>query len=366
MRFVKTDDLKPGMRLAKPIYNKNGVLLYERNTKLNQQGILMITNFGLLGIYILEPAEPLPPLSPEDIEFERFQTMNVFGLEEDMNRLLKKKRPNKLLKVANDIIKAYGGLNHKINFIQNLRSPEDYVYKHSLNTAILCALIAKTRRLSTQEQNDLVIAALVHDIGKMNLPFEMRMGSADLTEENQEYLRKTLKESYDLVQMNFNLSSRGQKILAQFLNPKLDVTDKRTLEETKILLVANRYDTMTAMKEEEPPSSEVVTLRHLIDGELYDKEIVKALTDSIYILSSGVSVELTNGEKGLVLSENPDNILCPMVLGFQNNTIYNLADPSVSEKVQIKDIMKTMDNRMVIDDGARERFMKMFQESLDK
>ena len=120
------------------------------------------------------------------------------------------------------------------------------------------------------------------------------------------------------------------------------------------------------MKEEEPPSSEVVTLRHLLDGELYDKEIVKSLTESIYILSSGVSVELTNGEKGLVLSENPDNILCPMVLGFQTNTIYNLAVPSVAEEVQIKDIMKTMDNRMVIDDGARERFMKMFQESLDK
>lgn len=366
MKFVRTDDLKPGMRLAKPIYNKNGVLLYERNTKLNQQGILMITNFGLLGIYILEPAEPLPPLSAEDIEFERFQTMNVFGLEEDMNRLLKKKRPNKLLKIAGDIIKAYGRMNHKINFIQNLRSPEDYVYKHSLNTAILCALIAKTRKLSTQEQNDLVIAALLHDIGKVNLPFEMRMGSADLSEENQEYLRKVLKESYDLVQINFNLSSRGQRILSQFLNPKLDVTDRHTLEETKILLVANRYDTMTAMKEEEPPSSEVVTLRHLLDGELYDKEIVKSLTESIYILSSGVSVELTNGEKGLVLSENPDNILCPMVLGFQTNTIYNLAVPSVAEEVQIKDIMKTMDNRMVIDDGARERFMKMFQESLDK
>ena len=32
MQFVKTADLKPGMRLAKPIYNKMGVLLYERDT----------------------------------------------------------------------------------------------------------------------------------------------------------------------------------------------------------------------------------------------------------------------------------------------------------------------------------------------
>ena len=32
MIFVKSEDLKYGMRLAKPIYNKTGVLLYERNT----------------------------------------------------------------------------------------------------------------------------------------------------------------------------------------------------------------------------------------------------------------------------------------------------------------------------------------------
>ena len=32
MKFVRTEDLKAGMRLAKPIYNKKGVLLYERNS----------------------------------------------------------------------------------------------------------------------------------------------------------------------------------------------------------------------------------------------------------------------------------------------------------------------------------------------
>ena len=60
MQFVKTADLKPGMRLAKPIYNRMGVLLYERDTRLTIQGINSIENFGLIGIFILEPAEPLP------------------------------------------------------------------------------------------------------------------------------------------------------------------------------------------------------------------------------------------------------------------------------------------------------------------
>ena len=71
MKFVKTEDLKIGMRLAKPIYNNKGVLLYDRNSKLTQQGIESVRNFKLIGIYVLEPAEPLPPLSEDDMEFEK-------------------------------------------------------------------------------------------------------------------------------------------------------------------------------------------------------------------------------------------------------------------------------------------------------
>ena len=85
MIFVKTDDLKTGMRLGKPIYNKNGVLLYDRDTRLTRQAIHGIKNFGLMGLYILEPAEPLPPMTEDDINFERFQTMAVFSIREDLD-----------------------------------------------------------------------------------------------------------------------------------------------------------------------------------------------------------------------------------------------------------------------------------------
>ena len=72
MQYIKINQVRPGMRLARPIYNKNGVLLYERDTRLTPQGISSIEKFGLWGLYILEPAEPVPPLSDEDVELERF------------------------------------------------------------------------------------------------------------------------------------------------------------------------------------------------------------------------------------------------------------------------------------------------------
>ena len=127
MRFIKSEDLKTGMRLARPIYNKNGVLLYERNSKLTAQGINSVKNFGLLGIFILEPAEPVPPMTRADVEFERFQTMAVFSIMEELNAIVESGRPQRTEMIASNIIKNYGHLDAKINFMQNLRSKEDYI-----------------------------------------------------------------------------------------------------------------------------------------------------------------------------------------------------------------------------------------------
>ena len=193
MIFVKADELKKGMRLAKPIYNKNGVMLYERDSRLTEQGIISIQNFGLIGIYVLEPAEPVPPMSAEDIEFERYQTMAVFAIKEILDAVSKQKPSAKLNTFVTQLVQKYGSLDHKINFIQNLRSVEDYVYKHSLNTALLCAMMAKRMNLSEKNQTDLVTAAVLHDIGTLLIPIGLRRKSQlELTEEDLKKINNVL------------------------------------------------------------------------------------------------------------------------------------------------------------------------------
>ena len=160
MQFVKTADLKPGMRLAKPIYNKMGVLLYERDTKLTVQGINSIENFGLIGIFILEPAEPLPPLTREDLEFEQFQTIYMFKLKENMDSLEKEQVPATLPSLVADIYSHYGVMDHKLNFTQTLRSSADFTYKHAISVAILCALISNEMHIAREEQAALITAEI--------------------------------------------------------------------------------------------------------------------------------------------------------------------------------------------------------------
>ena len=358
MLFVKVDELKPGMRLGKPIYNKNGVLLYDRDTKLTMQAIYGIKNFRLLGLYILEPAEPVPPMSEDDINFERFQTMAVFSIREDLDLIDSGKKDKGLDWLCSLIIKNYGDLNHKINFVQNLRSSEDYIYKHVLNVAILSAIIAGQMGFPVGRINLLVKSAILHDIGALKL--QQLLDAEDLDDGTKEVVKKNTQETLarygDLDEEVPRLITQMQELYTSESDAEIPAALKESVN-ANILYVADAYDRMTAMKSFEEPTSEVKAVRELLaDEERYNKKIVNALIHGISILYPGVCVELTNGEKGLVVTENEDNIFEPIVLDFRNNNLYDLSDPSVKQTVEIAVVMKTMDNRIKLDNNLLEEY----------
>lgn len=359
MLFKKTDDLKVGMRLARPIYNKSGVLLYERNSLLSPQGIESIRNFGLIGIYILEPAEPIPPMTQADLDFERFQTMCVFAIAEELDRILTTKKQQRTHFIVADIIKNYGYVTSKVNFVQNLRSNEDYIFKHSMNVAILAALLGKEMKLTMAERNDAVIAALIHDLGKLSIPVELTLKD-EQDEQEKAKVQSAILAGFAMIDEAFTSSPASRRICRQHFRLKEEAEqgkayrgDDKILPGALILHVADTYDVMTAMQLNKQPESEISALKYLLDREdIYKKPVIDALTSSINILNQGVSVELNNGDKALVLSENNQDILRPMLLNFRDNSIIDLSDKRNYGNIEIADVMKTLDNRHVLDLNA--------------
>lgn len=355
MIFVKRDDLKTGMRLARPIYNKNGVLLYERNSKLTVQGINSIKNFGLIGIFVLEPAEPVPPMTQDDIDFERFQTICVFSIQEELDRIIQTWKYYKIQTITSSVIKSYGHLDRKINFVQNLRSKEDYIYKHSLNVAMLCAMIAHTMNVAVSDQLEAVTAAIVHDIGKLSASKTL-LTQDSLTEEEKEQMRAAEIAGFGLLEHVFATMPNIKRICMQTqsnlenLEKGKESENGRMVIGAKILSVAEVFDTMTAVQLDKDPESEVAAFKYLIGNpRFFDEKVVDALSRSINILNPGVSVELNTGDKALVLTENRKNILKPLLLTFKDNRIIDLDNRVYDGRIEITDIMKTMDNRHVMD-----------------
>ena len=364
MQFVEIKDLKPGMRLAKPIYNKMGVMLYDRNSFLTMSGIKSIENFGLIGLFTLEPAEPLPPVSQEDLEFEQFQVIYMFRIKEIMEQLQQGKDPTGLPALTADILKNFGSVDHKLNFIQTLRSSTDFVYKHSICTAILSAMTANIMNFNKTEKNILVTAALLYDLGYLYVPRTI-LEKDTLTEEDLHIIQECRKKGFLLLNPDTNKYMLHTEVLntIQQTLTMLSTTDPAELKEktfsklAHVIMVTDKFNSLTAMNLHHIPLSEMTAIRRLKESpDFYQPKTVSALSSSIHILPSGCSIDLSNGDKGIVLMENPMNFLAPVVLNIRDNQIYDLSNPKVSEKIQIADIMKTMDNRIVVDEETLKQF----------
>lgn len=366
MQFVATDELKTGMRLAKPIYNKNGVLLYDINSRLTVAAINSIKNFGLIGIYILEPAEPVPPLSREDIAFEQMQTICMFKLREIMDQVVSRQKIDSLNSLIEDILRNYGKLDHRVNFNQNLRSPEDFMYKHAISTAILVAMITSRLSYTVQKQRTMIAAALLFGVGYRYVPRAILEKGEDLDESDREATRRSLARGLDFLSNyrgDFDYFPRALALMQVFVYHGSDdlgsLKPDDDLQQMRMLLrVADQFDRATAMNIGHAPISEIAAIRMLeSDPYEYHPVYVTTLCECIHICPGAARVDFADGTKGIVLVENPVDFMHPVVLRFSDNEIYDLTKPAVQRLIQIKDIMKTMDNRVKMDADTIKQFV---------
>lgn len=365
MKYYKPNELRAGMRLAKQIYNKQGVLLYKRGFVLTDQIIAGLQKFGLLGVLVLEPAEPLPPVSAEELEFEQLQTTFMLRLRDSLVAISKNQQPTDLPPLVSDIVARFGTLNRAVAFSPTIRSSEDYTYKHSVCTAILCAMIAHKMQLPEIALSGLVTAALLADFGYLYVPKNiMAKQEQELSNSDLLAIAQYRNKASSLLKRNateFGIQDHVFSVLDEFLNVarKEDAALETKLfhTNTKILMVAEKYDRMTAMSISYRPVTAIQALRHLESiPSLYEPKVVQALSNALSILPTGQCVELSTNNRGMVIAETPGDQFHPQVLDLTTNTVYDLSSPALRDIIEIKDLMTSMDLRYPFDEQSLKHF----------
>ena len=142
---------------------------------------------------------------------------------------------------------------------------------------------------------------------------------------------------------------------------------------SEILKVAEQFDLLTGMMMGHKPESEIMAMKHLQERPAeYSEMIVSLLAQCIHIIPAGASVDLSSKDKAIVLVENPKDFMKPVILRLRVNQIYDLSDPDVYDQIKIVDLMKTMDNRVEINEAtlklfhADERIIQMTEQLKQK
>ncbi|MBU5592112.1 HD-GYP domain-containing protein [Clostridium sp. MSJ-4] len=200
-------NLKPGMILAKDLYINNLKLL-SKDTVLNEKNIDRIR--------AIFPTTPIHIYTHEenyDLEVTRSK---ISGEYKEVESKFSKFSDNaeiifsQVMSNSKVDIKNIRGLSEDIHtqmkdygiIIKNIiddRNSNSYLFHHSVNVAILNAMLGKWLNLSSRDIMLLTYTGILHDIGKSKIPASIIDKPHNLTKKEFELVKTHSIKSYDIV-----------------------------------------------------------------------------------------------------------------------------------------------------------------------
>ncbi len=236
--------------------------------------------------------------------------------------------------------------------LTTLKDYDNYLYAHSVNVALLATCLGRHIELSDIALEHLTICGLFHDLGKVDVPKEILLKHGTLTTEEWDLLKAhPVIGVRKILMLNATPSLRSRIILGPFEHHlNLDMTGyPKTLFMGhlsligKILHIADVYEAMTAETVYRPKSyTPDEALRQMWNeaGKSFDRILMKRFIHMMGIYPIGSIVELSDGNKALVMDYPDENERSlPQVLrlmddgqgNWQRSEMIYLADQTIKE-----------------------------------
>lgn len=170
----------------------------------------------------------------------------------------------------------------ELNNINSMIEKKDiHTHEHNERVHNYCNRIAKKINLSNDKFENLVFAAVYHDIGKINVPDEILLKPGALTDEEFDFIKKHPTDGRMLVEKTY---LRGVGEIIEQHHERLDgsgyplgLKEDEILIEAKIVAVLDSFDAMISDRPYRKgmlPERAIEELKRLA-GVHYDKKIVE-------------------------------------------------------------------------------------------
>jgi HD-GYP domain-containing protein (c-di-GMP phosphodiesterase class II) len=246
--------------------------------------------------------------------------------------------------------------------ISTLRVFDDYTYTHSVNVAMLSMCIGRRINLSRRNLVNLGMAALFHDLGKIEIPNAVLHKKEKLDDRELKMIQAhSLNSSRLMLKLKASPDSKARLLVPMFEHHlKYDLSGyphanwKRPLTLFgKIISIADKYDTLTSSRAyRKSLLSPDRALAYMFNraGKDYDPVLIKVFINIMGIYPVGTLMKLDNGELALVVSSpSRDFSKRPLVCvlekdsegSYKKKEIINLDERDSKMGKYVRDIVET-------------------------
>lgn len=332
MKTVFLKDLSPGMHVGMDVYNIQNQLILPKDTVLTTDIIERIQTYDIPYVKItVEEEETINPnlsylerlkRTKKFKEFRREFLQNIAGIEDEFNDVVTKHTPlkaDKLLERTASLFSKTDGTNI-FGMLRNMRDYDDSTYVHCLNVSLLCNVMGQWLNFSESDLETLVLAGLLHDIGKLTIPDSIIKKPGKLTKEEFDIIKTHPIKGFEI--LRDQSLPEPVKYAALMHHERCDGSGypyglpyEKINRFARLVSIADVYDAMTATRVYRNSLSPftVVDVFQNEGLQKYDPECILVFLEHIVDTYLNNKVLLSNGHVGEIVLINKQALSRPLI-----------------------------------------------------
>lgn len=342
---AKTKELKPGDIIAEHILNPEGQVLLAAGTTLSEKTISLLALWGVQEIRLREEKDTDDDLRLS-LQFDEIIAKNSQLF--DKIKVIAETEPTEITSIFNEkSSQQYGDISQKFSkILLDLKESKDItaltvvaniickyattttgvlaytlqreitadrhenLINHSMSVAIISAKIAKLLGYSEDTIHTIVLGALIHDIGKIQLPDNIFSKDDCKSSEDQSFYQGHVQAGYDLVK-SLGLPREATLILLHHHEYQdgsgfpLHLTASKIHPYAQIVGYADLFDSLLHEKNTTPDFFAIRTKLTQEGATKFNTAIIDTFDHYLESFDFNLNVELNDGRKAEIIYNHP-------------------------------------------------------------
>ena len=343
MKKIYLADLQNDTAVDCDLCNAYGAVLIRKGTKITMQLKQKLLNNNVE--FFFAPSELTPSINTyrdlfDTFTIEKMEKANKV-YEESFDKLATQfeffKENHHIDKkviadIGNQLVDSISGNDQIFVGIQGIKEKDYYTYIHSLDVAVFAIIFSNSLNFSDSETREIALAALLHDIGKIQIPDDILTKPSRLTISEMNQMKQHPVIGYNILKNELDYPDSIALIALQHhekFNRKgypFSVSWDSIHLHSKMVAICDIYDAVTANRVYRKgmlPHQAIEFIMSIANSEL-DYSLTKQFVRSIAPYPLFTKVLLNTGEEGVVVKLHDNYPHRPVVKLLNTNVSCDL------------------------------------------
>lgn len=340
--LISTEKLEPGMILAQSVLSDTGKILLGSGLYLTEKYIKKLIKWRTLSVYIELPYKGDPTQHEFLATYKK--TLDLVAVTFEKIRIFKEVPIKECEELVGNYIDLMTNITDVIAILHKVKSHNEYTFGHSLNVAIIAGVLGKWLGFKDGNLKDIILAGLLHDIGKLLIPLDILDKSSKLTEEEMEIIKTHPTHGYQLLSNSDEISHDVKLGILQHHERQdgsgypQQLTGEKIHSYANIVAIADVYDAMSSKRVYRCQLPPLVVVETILEQmyEKFDPEVCLTFLEKIRGFMMGSVVALSDGRQGKIVVLN-DLLQIRPVVQLTNGNLIDLEENRQLEIVAVLD-----------------------------